>query len=67
MRFSLASLTFVAGGGDGGIFGGVGGQNFLGKVSMELETQPVFFLWTDIQEYKAIPTVDYRYTKAKQV
>ncbi|CAM9404935.1 unnamed protein product [Ascophyllum nodosum] len=43
------------------------GQNFLGKVSMELETQPVFFLWTDIQEYKAIPTVDYRYTKAKQI
>lgn len=43
------------------------GQNFMGKLSMELGTQSVFFLWTDIQEYKAIPTVDYRYTKAKQV
>lgn len=43
------------------------GQNFMGKFSMQLGTQSVFFLWTDIQEYKAIPTVDYRYTKAKQV
>lgn len=43
------------------------GQNFLGTFAMEIGTMHVFFLWSDIQEYRAIPTVDFRYTKAKQV
>eukprot|EP00752_Nemacystus_decipiens_P006545 g5895.t1 len=43
------------------------GQNFLGKFSMEIGTQHVLFAWSDIQEYRAIPTIDYRYTKAKQI
>lgn len=34
---------------------------------MEIGTQHVLFAWSDIQEYRAIPTVDYRFTKAKQV
>ncbi|CAN0307215.1 unnamed protein product [Ectocarpus sp. 6 AP-2014] len=43
------------------------GQNFLGRFSMEIGTQHVLFAWSDIQEYRAIPTVDYRFTKAKQI
>eukprot|EP00904_Undaria_pinnatifida_P008076 jgi/Undpi1/4399/HiC_scaffold_17.g07756.m1 len=45
------------------------GQNFLGKFSAEIGTQHVLFSWSDIQEFRAIPilTVDYRYTKAKQI
>lgn len=34
---------------------------------MEIGTQHVLFAWSDIQEYRSIPTVDYRFTKAKQV
>lgn len=34
---------------------------------MEIGTPHVLFAWSDIQEYRAIPTVDYRFTKAKQV
>ena len=43
------------------------GQNFLGRFSAEIGTQHVLFSWSDIQEFRAIPTDDYRYTKAKQV
>lgn len=43
------------------------GQNFLGKFAMEIGTQHMLFAWSDIQEYRAIPTVDYRFTKARQV
>lgn len=34
---------------------------------MEIGTQHFLFAWSDIQEYRSIPTVDYRFTKAKQV
>eukprot|EP00903_Cladosiphon_okamuranus_P021659 g19913.t1 len=43
------------------------GQNFLGKFAMDIGTQHVLFAWSDIQEYRAIPTVDYRFTKSKQI
>ncbi|CAN0270350.1 unnamed protein product, partial [Pylaiella littoralis] len=43
------------------------GQNFLGKFAMEIGTQHVLFAWSDIQEYRAIPTVDYRFAKARQI
>ncbi|CAM9605987.1 unnamed protein product, partial [Laminaria digitata] len=43
------------------------GQNFLGRFSAEIGTQNVLFSWSDIQEFRAIPTDDYRYTKAKQI
>lgn len=44
-----------------------GGQYFLGRFSAEIGTQQGFHAWSDIQEFKAIPTDDYRYFKAKQV
>ncbi|CAM9157160.1 unnamed protein product, partial [Discosporangium mesarthrocarpum] len=45
----------------------IAGQRFLGAYSREVGTHSYFFLWSDIQEYRAIPTSDYRFTKAKQI
>eukprot|EP00904_Undaria_pinnatifida_P007970 jgi/Undpi1/4302/HiC_scaffold_17.g07668.m1 len=43
------------------------GQNVLGKFAMEIGTHILLFLWSDIQEYRPIPTKDYRYAKAFKI
>ena len=42
-------------------------QHSLGKYAKELKSLEIFMCWIDIQEYKSIPTVDYRRSKAMQI
>jgi len=43
------------------------GQRFLGKFAKEIFTVELFFGWVDIQEYKSVPTLDYRRGKALHI
>jgi len=43
------------------------GQRYLGRYAKEIYTTELFFGWIDIQEYKTIPTADYRRGKALHI
>jgi hypothetical protein len=42
-------------------------QRMLGRFAKEKKALDIFMCWIDIQEYKAIPTVDYRRSKALHI
>lgn len=43
------------------------GQKFIGDYAKSILTQESFFCWVDIQEYRSIPTADYRRSKATHI
>lgn len=42
-------------------------QNGLGNYAKEVQAQDVFMCWTDVKEYKSIPTEDYRRSKGLHI
>lgn len=42
-------------------------QNMLGRFAKKLNALDIFMCWVDIQEYKSIPTEDYRRSKALHI
>jgi hypothetical protein len=43
------------------------GQNYIGAFAKEVKTQESFMCWVDIQEFKFIPTDDYRRSKGLHI
>ena len=43
------------------------GQNAIGEYSKKIYSQESFFAWVEIQEYRHIPTVDYRRSIAMHI
>jgi hypothetical protein len=43
------------------------GQKYVGMYAKKCHTQEAFFVWIDAQEYREIPTPDYRRGKALHI